>query len=371
MLAALEGRDGQAKLWGTLRLLQATIGAPFRLGYGPTPHSEGIRLEQGLVLGHAAREVQDVRLPDGDGPSSFDGDAHPQRAETTPHTHRVIVTQNAVGLLGPSGPMPSAWTQYVLQLPSTQAARSRSAFLAFLNLLQRRQLAFLFRAWSDAQAITALDVRGGGLSAHPVADRLQAIAGVAHAGLASVDSLPPAFKQAFASTLSRRVRSPMALQGMLAAFLEVPVRIEEFCVRWLDIPRDQQTRLATQFATLGEGAVAGEQTCDAQTMFEVVIGPLTLDRYETLLPGGGTRQQVQDLLSLYCGPEWHWQLRLVLKSTEVPPCQLGGDGARIGWSSWIGLQPAGHDPGDFWDHIEPPLRGRTPAESHGECAPMP
>lgn len=346
-VAALAERKGGASIWGVLRLLQAARRDASSLGSGATPETDAVRVGQGLVLGFAGLEVADIRLPaavhrSGSATANVLTGPAPRGMEGT-RPRRVTVVQNAVGLLGPNGPMPLAWTQHARSLPNTRSVRARDSFLAFLNVLQRRHLALLYRAWGDARPETAFDMVGLTRLQHPVADRLRALAGVAHADLDSADSVPDDIKLAYASTLARRVRSPVALQAMLSQFLGDPVRVEEFSARWLPIPTDQQSRLGWQFSGLGNGAVAGERTWDCSTRFDLIIGPMSARRYRELLPGTQGWAQLQDLLSLYCGPEWSWRIRLTLRADEVPVCRLAQPGCQLGWSSWL-ARPAHFGP---------------------------
>mgnify|MGYP001183647320 CR=1 FL=1 len=347
---ALSENIDRATLFGSIRLLQASAQESEPLGYAINPDREPVRIDQALLLGFAGREIDGVAQP-----SRIQLHAGSQFVGST----RPVLTQNAVGLLGPNGPMPFIWTQYLRDLPSGGTSRPRQSFLAFINLVQRRQLSFLYRAWADALPVTAWDTRTEHPK-HPVGQRLSAIAGVAHADLAQQDAVPPEFKQAFASTLSRRVRNPDALARMLSCYLDVPVRIEEFSSRWLEIPLDERTQLGVRYTRLGqprtqaagtqlgkkdvlagEEAVAGTRTWDCNTRFDLVLGPLTLPKYLSLLPGSGLYNEVRDLVALYMGPEWEWIMVPLLQSTEVPQSQLGQPIARLGRTQWLGKRASG------------------------------
>jgi len=362
-IAALADRKGTAKLWGVLRLLQATSPSASRIGSGAPMETDPVRLGQGLVLGFTGQEIADIRLAQGarraDNAANVLSGANPRRLPEH-RQRRVAVVQNAVGLLGPNGPMPMVWTQHVLSLPNTRSVRARDSFLAFLNVLQRRQLSLLYRAWSDARPETAFDVIGDERAQHPISDRLRALAGLAHAHLDTADSLPHDFKLAFASTLALRVRSPLALQTMLSQFLGETVRIEEFSARWLDIPDDQQSRLGWRFATLGADAVAGRRTWDCSTRFDILIGPMSAPRYRSLLPGTPGWRQLQDLVALYCGPEWTWRVRLLLDADQVPACRLAGADSRLGLSTWLARPASMGVAADLTLSSAPPFEARLP-----------
>ncbi|MCG2595106.1 type VI secretion system baseplate subunit TssG [Ramlibacter sp. XY19] len=330
----------ELNLFAALRLLQAAQPERQRLGYSHVAEEDPVRIDQELRLDFAPTEVSQV-----------------QASRGVATTHRPTVTQAAVGLLGPNGALPYTWTEYAHELAHSPYRSERDgSFVALVNVVQRRQLAFLYRAWHDSQAIAGLDRPEDG---HPVADRLEALAGLALADSGKRDSVAPGFKTAFAAVLSRRVRSPQALAAMLAHYFDAPVRVEEFVARWLDIPTPQRTMLGTQFSTLGVDAVAGARVWDCATCFRIFVGPLDLQRYRSFLPHGEAYAQLADLVALHAGPEFEWELVPVLQTSEVPYSWLGNRGLLLGWSSWLGVRYDSHDAADLNLPMAPNLQPRT------------
>ena len=101
----------------------------------------------------------------------------------------------------------------------------------------------------------------------------------------------------------------------------------------LDVP--ERTSLTGNVAGLGSGAVLGSRVWDRQHKFRIRLGPLTLRQYERFLPGGTPLRKLVDWVRLYLCFELDWDVRLVLKQSEVPRLALGG-GQRLGWTSWLG-----------------------------------
>jgi type VI secretion system protein ImpH len=312
-----------ASLFGALRLLQGAQPHKAALGSSRRAEDDPVRIEQTLLLGFAPSEVDDVRAS----------------------AARPRLRQSAIGLLGPNGALPQRWTDLAHDLASDEhRSRRDESFHAWIDVLQRRQVALLYRAWSEARAETGGDVAG---QAHPVADRLRALAGTALDGLRDRDAIPDDFKMAFAAVLSRRVRSAPPLAAMLAGFFGAPVRIEEFAAHWLEIPPDQRSALGGRFATLGADAVAGARTWDSTVRFRVVVGPLPLERYRRFLPPGDDHARLRDLVGLYVGGEHAWDLVPVLARAEVPYGWLGNAGLQLGWTSWLGVRFDGTDARDL------------------------
>jgi len=313
-IAHLAAHPHEASVFGALRLLQGAQPRKAALGSSRRAEDDPVRIDQTLLLGFAPSEVDDVRA----------GASRPR------------LRQSAFGLLGPNGALPQRWTDLAHDLVNDEHRSHRDeSFHAWIDVLQRRQAALLYRAWSEARPETGSDAPG---QAHPVADRLRALAGAALDGLRDRDAIPDDFKMAFAAVLSRRVRSAPPLAAMLASFFDAPVRIEEFAAHWLEIPPGQRTTLGGRFRTLGADAVLGARTWDSTVRFRVVVGPLPLARYRRFLPPGEDHARLRDLVGLYVGGEHEWELVPVLARAEVPYGWLGNAGLQLGWTSWLGVR---------------------------------
>ncbi len=88
------------------------------------------------------------------------------------------------------------------------------------------------------------------------------------------------------------------------------------------------------------GAVLGARVWDRQHKFRLHLGPLTLDQYESFLPGGNAVADTGGLgRVLYFCFELDWDLRLLLKRDEVPPLTLGRR-RRLGLDDVAGHPPS-------------------------------
>jgi type VI secretion system protein ImpH len=142
------------------------------------------------------------------------------------------------------------------------------------------------------------------------------------------------------------VRNVEGLIHILQHYFRVPVRIEEFVGHWLTLSAGERTRLSVEGALLGSGAVLGSHVWDRQHKFRIHLGPLTLDQYESFLPGGAPLRKLVDWVRLYLCFELDWDVRLLLKQQEVPSLTLGGR-QRLGWTTWLGRRQQDTHAGDL------------------------
>jgi len=100
-------------------------------------------------------------------------------------------------------------------------------------------------------------------------------------------------------------------------------------------------------ARLGRDTVLGRSVRAAQSRFRLRLGPLGRERYESFLPGGDAWEALNDLVRFAAGPEFDFEVQLILRAADAPEPRLGGKGgARLGWTSWIRTGPLERDPGD-------------------------
>ena len=67
------------------------------------------------------------------------------------------------------------------------------------------------------------------------------------------------------------------------------------------------------------------------------------------MPSGDALRPLCQMIRTYAGPQFEFDVQVVLKAAEVPCCRLGGDGAdpsRLGWNTWILSATVDHDVSD-------------------------
>jgi type VI secretion system protein ImpH len=302
----------------TLRRLECLYGQQPRWGRALRPVDEAVRLGQDPDLSFAPAPLASFETTEGPVP-------------------RLQV--RLFGLFGPNGPLPIHITEYARE---RLRHHGDPTLCRFLDLFHHRFLALFYRAWAQSQPHVNHD--------RPKEDRFTgyvgAFIGIAPATLRDRDSLPDLAKLFHVGALIRQVRNTEGLAHILQHFFRVPVRIEEFIGHWMLLSSRERTCLARDGATLGEGAVLGARVWDRQHKFRIRLGPLTLDQYESFLPGGAPLRKLVDWVRLYLCFELDWDVRLMLKHDEVPPMVLGRDG-RLGWTTWLGRRQSTQDPGDL------------------------
>ena len=97
---------------------------------------------------------------------------------------------------------------------------------------------------------------------------------------------------------------------------------------------------------MGESAFLGIAVRDVQHKFRLEIGPLSADDYNRFLPGEGWVTELRDGVRQYAGVEFEWETRVILRADAVQGATLGSAG-RLGYNTWLGLQPQPVPRGDL------------------------
>jgi type VI secretion system protein ImpH len=317
LLAAVQADPSAFDFFGLLRRIDALRPSEPRTGETLRPRQEALRLGQAPELDFAPAPLESLHIR---------GDGTPPR-----------LSVRFFGLLGPMGPMPLHFTEFVRE----RLRHHDDATLAhFLDLFHHRMLSLFYRAWAQAQPVVHQD--------RPASDRFQVWLGALSGGIASGTPSGPLSSQLLAfhtGWLGSRSAHPEMLVKVLSYHFGVPVRVEEHVGHWLAIDVQDRSRLgharnraersAQPAAQLGVSANAGNWVWDRQFRFRLHLGPLKRCDFDTLLPGGSAWQPLQELVQLFAGRDKTWDLALELRPPDRPPSRLGRE-QRLGVTSWLG-----------------------------------
>jgi type VI secretion system protein ImpH len=335
-----------------MMLFEALNNAPYRFSFYQALRRFECEYPQQIRLGRTLHAKQDlIRL--GQDPSmafapSTLASFHWDRQPAPPR-----LGVSFFGLLGPNGPLPLHLTEMVYERLHNEKDTTLSAFL---DIFHHRLLILFYRAWAESQPTVSCDRPDDDSFAH----YLSSLFGIGSAHLRRRDAMPDAAKLHFAGRFTCQTRHAEGLEALLKAFFRLPVRIEEFVGAWFELPAASRCLLGSTRAvcSLGVTALLGARVWQAQQRFRIVFGPLDIDDYRRMLPGGKSLQRLIAVMRNYLGDELEWELQLILRQQEIPKPRLDGE-TQLGWTSWLSQQPLGRDGDDL--HLRPcELRSQRP-----------
>ncbi len=325
LIRALEEEPGGFSFFQAVRLLhQAQPDAVSVGGLGP-PAREAVRLRPSSSLAFSAASVTGCASRPGGGP-------------------RYRLTTPVLGLYGANGPLPSFYSEEIVQ---RETVEEDDPVRLFLDVLNHRLLSLLYRAWSKYR--WAFTFEPG--ARDPISGHLLDLLGVGGEALRATVGVPAARLLRYAGVITQRPRSATAIAGALSDWLGgVPVRVEQCVLRWVTLEPAQRTKLGLANATLGEDTMLGERVRDRAGKCRVVVGPLGLPAYLAFLPSAPERPPFDALLRFLLPDPWACELRPLLAASEVPELRLsaGPEAARLGWTSWLRRDPAAGDKGELF-----------------------
>jgi type VI secretion system protein ImpH len=273
------------------------------------------------------------------------------------------MTVTFLGLFGPSGVLPRHYTDQLLRLERDVKGPEKRALRDWLDLFNHRFTYLFQRAWEkyrfflahergepdrdepDGFTRAVLSYVGLGTpwlrnrlrvtAPGPVEDPVRELARVEDLGLLR-----------FAGLLAQRHRNAWGLRALLAGYFNLPVEVKQFQGQWLPLEEASQTRLGDEDSNglLGENVMAGDRVWDVQSRVRVRLGPMRYAQFLEYLPDTAPVPERKaffllcHVARLNLGPEFDFDVQLVLRAEDVPECQLNDDGAagpRLGWNSWL------------------------------------
>ncbi|MAI73961.1 MAG: type VI secretion system baseplate subunit TssG [Rhodopirellula sp.] len=324
LLHELEQAPYQFDFFQALRLFEAAFPESPRLGKTMRLSEDRVRLKQEPSLRFAPSTIAAFK-------ANEDG---------KPHDLSVYF----LGLCGPNGPLPLHLTEYVRD---RIRHHEDSTFAAFLDVFHHRILSLFYRAWADAQPTVHFD--------RPGTDRfsvyVESLLGIGSPAFLNRDAMPDIAKKYYAGHLACQTRYPEGLKAMLSDFFSVPVKIQEFLGRWVEIPPPYRFTLGEdpESGSLGVACTLGAKVWDCQQSFRIIVGPVDWEDFCRLLPDGKSLAKFSAFVRNYIGDEWRWDLNLVLKQSDVPGWTLGE--GQLGQTIWMDQRGLSSDSCDL--HLLP------------------
>jgi len=311
-----------------------------------------------------------------------------------------VMTVAFYGLFGPNGALPINYTLNIIRQLERGRGEEKTALRDWLDLFNHRLVSLFYRAWEKYRFVFPFNrylqarriAEGGlpgqantlqvsialqakrtepdpfthtlyslvGLSPAVLRNRLQVAVRLAEVPgeisdevidrqrLASIDDLAILY---YSGLFAQRPRNVANLTMVLSNFFGLPVRVVQFSGQWLAIPPEQQTRFTEDgCCILGVNAIAGERVWDVVSSFRIQVGPLDFKTFHDLLPDRAPTPRRKtfflfcQLARLFVGPEFDFEVQLMLKGADVPECQLVEGsrevlGPRLGWNTWLKDSP--------------------------------
>jgi type VI secretion system protein ImpH len=322
----LRSEASSFEFFQAVRLLGLLFPERQPVGSFANPQQENVRFGANPDYSFPSSQIAQVEWPEHDQPGS---DQPKMRV-------------NFMGLTGPMGLLPLYYSALVRERLRAHDATLRD----FFDIFNHRAISLFYQAWEKYRFTIAYERGEGDRFSHHLLDLL----GLGTPGLQNRQPLPDDGLLFYAGLLSLHARSAAALRQLLMDYFDVPVEIKQFIGAWHALDEDTQCKFRETGGyseQLGCGAVVGDEVWDQQSGVRIRLGPLTLSEYLDFLPTGAAHEPLRALTRFFAGDELDFELQLVLKKEEAPPCRLGEEGSaapQLGWLTWASSAPLTQDP---------------------------
>lgn len=307
LLRVLEETPHQYGFYSALRRVDAFSSDVPRIGNAKLPKHERIRLGQEASVDFAGAQLSGCEPANAHRPTK--------------------ISIRGFGLFGPHGPLPLHLTEYA----RNRARQNRDkTFGAFADIFHHRLISLFYRAWAESEPCVQRDRPGEDV----FADKINALIGFDFKALQNQSEFSDESKRYFAGHLSHQNKSPSGLLAMIKETFGVETSISEFTPSWIEIPESDRINMGGMNCQLGQTAVIGANFYCVQSRFTLHLGPMSLDRYYSLLPGQNHHRQLKDLIRLYVGIDLDCEIELKLQADQIPQPRLNGKG-QLGRTLWL------------------------------------
>lgn len=275
----------------------------------------------------------------------------------TPDAKPELIT-NFFSLAGSAAPLPD----WIAELLIHQARNRDNGIRDFLDIFHHRLLTLLYRVrlrhrpWleptltgshnTSSQTRASNQIR----AQNRMSGYVLAFTGLGLPELRNRLSIGDEELLPYAGLLWQRPRSMAGLERILAHAFSVQIKSQQMIGLWRRIERDDWTRLGAplrdrqmftqsrgQNNALGRTTVLGTRTWDSQGRFDIIVGPLRFEQFQSFLPGGVFHKKLTALVRFYAGDLLDCGIRLSIVPAEIPATRLGK--SRLGWTSWLKTKP--------------------------------
>jgi len=237
---------------------------------------------------------------------------------------------NFLGLAGCLGALDIPSTELVLQRES----HNDKALKDFLDIFNHRLVSLLYRIRKHHRVGLGSATPGD----DQIARYLYSLIGMGTPRLQGRMQIRDRALLYYAGILAQQPRSMAGLERILTDYFQVQVKTTQFVGKWCDLEESQWTRIGASGTNQRLGrdtCVVGTRVWDQHARFEIELGPLGLDDFESFLPTEWRFGVLCDLVRFYVKDEFEFNVRLVLKADEIPNVALSTEPA-LSWMSWLG-----------------------------------
>ncbi|MCB1022898.1 MAG: type VI secretion system baseplate subunit TssG [Acidobacteria bacterium] len=300
-----------------VRLLEKIFPERVPLMRGTTPKKEVVRLRGNPSLRFPPSQIKSIE------------DVYDEVTDE----ERVEMMINFMGLVGVVGVLPTHYSELIVD----RARYNDTAFHGFTDIFTHRAVSLFFGAWEKYRFPVQYERGNDDFTSY-----LFDFIGLGTKGLRGKMGLDDEGILPYSGLIIQKPHSATAVEQILSDYFGIKAKVRQFFGQWLDLDSESITQLSRTNSVLGESAIVGTRIWDQQSKFRLVLGPMSLVQFQSLLPNGNGHVSLRSLVSFVAAQELDYDVKLVLKAEQVPGAILTTRAKRrpmLGWTSWLKSEP--------------------------------
>lgn len=243
------------------------------------------------------------------------------------HSSKYQVTANFLGLYGVSSPLPTFYTEDLID----EASEDESAAREFVDTLNHRIYLLFFESLQKYRPFFHINEKDRAL----YKERLFCLEGLGEkVHLANIPKADQLLR--YIGLFSQKPRSAEGLKILLGDALGYDIGITSCVLRKALIPEDQLLRLGLSGGVLGEDCVLGRELDDRMGKFRIEIGPLNSDEYREFFPGSEAYNRLVLLTELYLQDPLEYEIEVFMHKQQAQTVCLGSERwSKLGMDTWL------------------------------------
>jgi len=300
-----------------VRLLEKMYPERRPVGREASVIGEIIRFRSRLALDFPASEIHEIK----------------ETTDERTDEQRLEMYINFMGMIGPSGVMPSHYTELAVERRRYQDVTMWS----FMDIFTHRAVSLFFRAWEKYRFPVGYERGQDDFTAF-----LFDFIGLGTSGLRGRMALPDESMLPYSGLIAQKPHSAIALGNILSDYFGVKAKIEQFFGQWLELDAESITTLGQANSLLGTSAIIGTRIWEQQSKFRVRLGAMSFREFQDFLPNGTAHKTLKSIIRFIVGLEFDFDVQLVLLAKQVPGTILTTRAKRrpmLGWTSFLKTKP--------------------------------
>ncbi len=241
---------------------------------------------------------------------------------------KYFITATFLGMYGASSPLPTFYTEDLLEEASDDKNISRD----FIDIINSPTYVLFFKCWAKYSLLYNLVES----RRDDMLDRLFCLLGFGTEKIRQSVLHPTRFLR-YIGIATQMPRSAEGLRALISdAISEPSIDIEQCIPAMVEIPADQHCILGRSGHCLGEYASIGSFVSDSTGRFRIHAGPVTESKFQDLWPGGDPFTLIGKFVDYYLDQPLDWDMEIKVDRAEIRPVNLGDAGCcRLGWNTWL------------------------------------